>query len=727
MAQPYKFLLNGADVCGLGLESAMMSLRAGGPDTLVWVYSRDPSGAAPFAGHDVVTVTCQSFDDEGELTETETLFKGRVVKRPVRDEGGAGGWTITAESAWGDLRRIVLTQSWKSWNPATETLVDMEVPRVVLGISSTGTIQTTGATLKEIVTHAAAKGALIAAGTISPSLTVPPTELVDTVCDTALRQILAYHPDHVAWIEDGESLHVRPPSALATITVDPCAEGMEVDHDPQTAEIPGGVTIVWERTHEVDGEAKIERIHQSAGATSGWPPPLLMTIPLAGTSVTTKTQVIETRTLPVPGETSATLAKNFLKGIVPQLADAANADLLITAYEVEFADPRLDEMDDEMDDTVNPNSKPINRESDEVEDFPRMLVGGQVQPWFPSSVKQYDALLNVSIRYNGNDAKVRQFAGKGLEISEPITITNALPRTYSVGEEITAAESPIEGLAASYFSAISGARDEGAIRADLMGQWRDLRPGRRVVVTGKFSTPSPIISADYDLLSQTVSAGFGAGEYLNPKSIAELAKAMAKNRPSWRRPEERTKASGEGASGGSIREGGKAPNQYPTVHRSEVKLWDLEVTNADTSEVKIRNPGRIRKTMAMDHTGDVGITNAGATFTAGPGKMLVLEYTPELDIVLQMVDEWDGWPMPIDSVESDPPGLWLMEKGYFVLWDFMTSSEDPAAVRIGDELFGERRAYDSHLIFGKSWMEDKDGRVVPIYELLPAQGFRAAV
>jgi len=723
---PYRFFLNGADVCNLALEACSLSLRAGGPDVLSWQYAALLSGAAPHALHDPITVLCRSYNAEGEVVAEVTLFSGRVVGKPARDAQAGQGWTFTAENGWGDLKRVVMTQDWSSYDPVAESTVTRAVPRVVLGISAAGGYNNTGQIITEIIDHAAEKGANISAGTISPALSVPPTELTDTVCDAALRQMLAYHPDHVAWIESGTALNVRPPSALSTVTVDPCKSGLEVAYDDLQNEQPGGVVIVWERMHDVDGVQKIERIHQTAGSTSGWPPPIYMTIPLAGTNQTSKFERIETRTLPVAGETSAAVAKRFFKGLVPQLKDAATGDLLINTYEVIFADSALDQMDEEVDDTVNPNSKPLVTGDDEVTDFPRMLVSGQVQPWFPSDVKQYDAILKAKITYSGTDAAIREYVGAGLEIDEPIVITNALPKNYRVTDEITLAEEPIEGLAAAYWAAISGARTEGVISGPLAGEYVGLRPGRKVAVTGYFSTATPITATTYNLIDQTVSAEFGASEYLNPKSIAELARTMARNKPSWRRPEERTQALADSGIGGPIREGGKASKQNSVPYKSPLKWWDLEVLDATAGTVKIKNPGTVKKTKALDASGRVSITSLTATFTAVAGRFLVLEYLPNLSVTLKLIDQWPGWPMPIDSVESSPAGLWVMEKGYYLLWEFVASSNEVDSVTIKDGLVANRRALNDHLIFGKSWLEDKDGHVVPLYELLPDQGCRGA-
>lgn len=728
MANVLRILLDGVDVRSARLERCRLSLRAGGPDELSWATAAASLDAAPsWDEGDIVVLALDLRTATGELVESETLFRGRVVSRMASD-GALPGWDFRARDGWDDLRRVTMTQSWQSWNPVTESLSSVQVPRIVLGLDADGAIQTTGDTIAEILDHAASKGALVAPGTISVSLHVPPVEMLDEMCDAALRQQLAYHPDAVAWIAGGETLHVRFPEDLPVVAVDPCAHGLEIDHDPRADDIPGGVTICWERTHDLDGETKVERIHQSAGVTSGWPPPLYTTIPLAGVAEKTAKEPIETRTLPNAETPNSAYAKLFLKGLLPRLDPADPADLFIRDYSVEFADPRLDILDeeDEEGDTVLPNERPpVDHDGDEPGDFPRMLVSGEVRPWFPESVKQYDAILRCRVHYKGDHAGVRAYVGSGLEISEPIVITNALPKTYRTTDEITLAEEPVEGLAAAYWSAISRARNEGALSGAWTEPLRSLRPGARVTVAGRFSDPAVVSGLDLDCLERTFRVEFGGSEYLTPKSLAELAKAMSRRPPTWKRPEERTEASGDGSGRGELREGAKAAPAHATPHRPPRKLWDLELVSADTASVRVIFPGQVRKTTALDASGLVAVSGIGGTFTASAGKLLVLRYLPSLATTLELIPVWDGWPMPIDTEETSG-GLWVMAKGYFPLWEFVASSDDPDAIAITDTLHAERRAPDAHLIFGKSWTEDADGHVVPWYELLPAGGCRPA-
>lgn len=704
----YEWRLNGNAICDLGVDSMTLSLRAGGPDTLSWAYPF-ASTTPPFAIHNAVVVTCVTINEDEEVIASETMFSGRVNNRPVQNRASGSGWSFTAENAWADIKRVILTQPWNSYNPTTQSLQTIEVPRVVLGLGESGDYRHTGQIITEIVAKAASRGANIASGNIAPSLAIPPVEVVDTTCDAALRQVLRYHPDHIAWIEDGNRLWVRPPAALPTFTIDPCDEGFDYTHNPQTDEIPGGVVIVWEQTHDVDGVQKIQRIPQTAGPISGWPPPLYMTIPLAGTSVTTKFERIESRTLPVAGSTSAPVAKRFFKGLIPQLADAADEDLLISSYEVVFADSALDEIDDPDTETVNPNSATIDRGNDDPEDFPRMLVSGQVQPWFPDDIKQYDAVIKARIRYKGSNAEVRAFMGSSLEVTEPITITNALPKIYRATDSVTAAQQPIQGLATAYWNAISNARDEGSLIGYIGNSFRDLRPGRKVILSGVFATAAPITESTFDLIQNTFSLRYGSSEYLNPKTIADLAKAMARNAPTWRTPEERTEASAAANAAGPIREGSNGNTRTATPTQTPARFpWDLVPAASGTEgewdlikgDIWIPNGGVFVGGGEQFHIQLTG----GTGLELSAGQVIYIETSNPLPGTgeIKVDTGWSNYPAFYEFSDPDGDGNVDFEHYRFPLWQILsTPGDDGRGVKLADGIYGRKLCFtDLILSFG---------------------------
>ena len=164
-------------------------------------------------------------------------------------------------------------------------------------------------------------------------------------------------------------------------------------------------------------------------------------------------------------------------------------------------------------------------------------------------------------------------------------------------------------------------------------------------------------------------------------------------------------------------------------------LWDLSVVDPETASIKIVRDGRVKRTTALDATGLVTIVDIAEEFTAVEDHLLVLECVPDPDdgliVTLKMVEEWDGWPFPMDTAETDPAGFWVVTKYYYPLYDIRavtedTDYDDPDVFPINDTLVAERRHHGSHLQFELTRQEDKDGHVVSAFHLTPSVGCRRA-
>jgi hypothetical protein len=169
---------------------------------------------------------------------------------------------------------------------------------------------------------------------------------------------------------------------------------------------------------------------------------------------------------------------------------------------------------------------------------------------------------------------------------------------------------------------------------------------------------------------------------------------------------------------------GEGTQIWTTPVAGVTPLWDLQIVNPETKTVKITNPGLIKRTPALDNSSLVSIAGLTGEFTAAAGKLLVVKFAADLTAQLLMVDEWDGWPEPYDTVETDDPGFWVLESYYYPLWDFRATSTDPAAVPVGDSLWAERRAHNDHLQMELTRAEDKHGHVFSGWFLFPSVGCR---
>lgn len=711
------FSINGTPVCDLGLDSARLSLRAGGPDRLELSYSTASGAGAPiYAVGAILTVVAVYSTEEGAVSTT--LFVGRVVRTPSTDDSGATR-QIVAENGWGDMRRCMVIQTWASRAPFTGALTTLTVSRALLGQADNGTPMHSGQILADIVARASGQGAMLSAGTISPSLPIAPTEVVDTSCDAAFRRILGYHPDHVAYIA-GTAMHVRPSGALPVVSVDPCEAVVEID--PEDAEMPGGVVIVYERTHTYDGEERVERIVDSAGSAGGWPPPIRMTIPLRGSATTTKSQVIETRRIPPADDLDSETAKRFFSSLVPDLSGAASIDLRIRDLSVRFADAWQDDLNEQG--QLRDSHQRQDSSQEDIGDYPRQLLSGEIQPWMPSAIRQYDAIVHAKVYYRGSDPEIRAYVGEGVEISEPITVTNALPRTYRATDSVESGETPPAGLAAAYWAEIAQPRTSGSASGALAPSSLLLRPGARATVDGRMATPQPVREASYDMLQTTYQARWGPSDYRDPKSVVDLARAAQRNPPTWRRTEERTQGAALGGSA-AIREGARPVTRTggPRSKRMGGEPWSL-VAGAATGTYRVV-AGTVSKGFLYDAASRIAVTNIAQDFQLAAGDLVWLELTRDLALTVESgPPEWEAWPYAVETELLQESGnLPVMKVLRYLLWQVSDSDDPPVgSVPLGDGMVVRRMAPAANLQVVPWVQEGSEARVVAAWMLVPGPG-----
>lgn len=718
----WRIEINGCPVCDMGLESASLALRVGGPDELTLQYSGGTS--APMTQWQTVSVARVRRDTDGEILANDPLYVGRVYLVERTGEDGAHGWAVTARNGWADLAKCPYTQAWGSRGAAAESSSPVRTARCLLYQADDGSAIDTGATARDIVQRAAAQGAVVSVGVVDIDMTVPPAEIVDSMCDAALQQTLSYHPDAVAYIDGSGALHVRRPASLPTVTVDPCRHGLATTQSAREAEAPSGVVIIWERAHTQDDGTYVERIEQRAGSPTGWPPPIYMTIPLAGMSGTARETRIQTRTLPVPGQHSATFAKNFFRGAIPQLSAADNDDIAISAYKLALADSHLDEL---VDDTVNPNSRPATSGNIDLSRYPRMLVGGAIESWMPPSIRAYDARLTATLHYRGSDRGIRDLfpAGK-MQIDAPIKITNALPKTYRDTDAVGMAAQPIPGLATAYFAALSGVANQGSINGHYSGATVDLRPGRRVVIAGEFATPAIITSSTIDLLDETFSATYGGSEYLSPKTIADVARCAQRNRPSWQPAEARKDGAAIGLASPISTGDEGAPKHLQPLSASVSRLWDVII---DTSApggptVRIINAGQLRLTADVDDSGLIAIDGLSTTWSLADGDYLLIDVSLDGgDVVAEIAQQstWTNYPWPWATV-ADQYGFHEMSHAYYPLYKCipMPGTLDPIRhVAMTEQLCLYRMAANVDLALEDRLEEMPDGQMIQVVGYVP--------
>jgi hypothetical protein len=157
------------------------------------------------------------------------------------------------------------------------------------------------------------------------------------------------------------------------------------------------------------------------------------------------------------------------------------------------------------------------------------------------------------------------------------------------------------------------------------------------------------------------------------------------------------------------------------------ELWGITVVPDELNKVKISNPGIIKKTTALDDSGVVDVIGIDDQFAARVGSLLGIEFKRDSTATMRVMAPADleGWPYPITTKESDPPGFFILDKYFYAIWDFRSDrGEDPSTVQIGKNLFAEKRGFSSHLQMMLTRQEDKNGKVVSTFELVPSVGCR---
>lgn len=694
MSNSYRFLFNGVDVCSLPLESMRLETAAGGPDSLRWSYIVGDVATDPHAEDTTVTLVAQTINAAAEVVATETLFIGRIVPTGSADDRATVSRTYAATNGWDDLKKIILTQLTKTSDPTTGALTNIRVPRVMLGQAANGAAINSGQTMGGIIDAAIDDGAILTKGTIDPAQTIPTTEVVDTSADAALRQVLLYHPDAVAYIA-GQTMHIRTPDNLTEIAIDPCDDGLKVTHSARPDRLPCGVVITFESTHTLNGQTRVSRTNQTAGASSGWPPPVRMTLQLKGATISNLTETIETRSIPVAGSLNNASAKNFYRGLFPILENVSDEHIGIQDQTIAFANPKIDGINSEGTTVANPNSKPIDRGAATPEDFPRQLISGTIQPWMPGNLKSYDALLTARLYYRGSDANLKRQIGRGITVSQPLEITNALPKNYTTLDTVEGGEAPISGLATNYWNAINQAANEGTVSGFLQGVYLPVKPGAKITLNGFFEDAAVISRRSLDILTQEWTATYGVSEFLNPKQIADLARALARNSPKWSSPEERTEAKPSNSITPVTTTSKPVPRTAQPAPIERVMAWDLRYTgDSESTHSWDLIPGTI---LFSDSDLEQQITVRDFTnLELADGNLIYLEYQSLSHIVVDVkVGTWEGYPDPYEGVE----GVQTFYR--FPLWQILASSSDPRAVSIGGGLYGRQLcAFDLSAIIG---------------------------
>ena len=704
------YKINSASTCSLGVTGASLTLNNRAPSTLSLTIAKAPgaaSNSAPFSYRDTITVQQGS----------ETIFSGKVDSVKVANNAPGIGWQIIAYDGLFDLEQVPLMNSFSSYNPATGFLEAVDIPRVMLGQSDTGTLQSTGQVVGDIIDRATAAGAHLTKGTILDGRQVPPTQVLDATCGQALSQIIRYHPDAAIWVDGSATINIVQEENLSVVGIDPATDIVPRDsHWTRNDRAPKGVRIYYEITHKVDDSDLLERRLDSAGATSGWPPPLAMTIELAGVESGSKEHTARTRTIPTSETLAEDASKAFVKGLFAQFNAIDSDDLTLDSVEVVPINPYEDQLED--DDSITANAKDWT--APDPEDHPRMLLA-PLPPWVDRSM--HPARITVQATYSGDDSTVTALSEDGsYTLNAIITLTNAEPKTYKGDGELIIGETPMTGLASDYWNAIKTARIEGTLSGPAIvgGALLTARPGKRVSLPGE--SPSIVQTTSIDLIAREITVTLGLGEHLTPQDTIELQRAINANKPTYPTTESRTQA----ADNSQVFRTPQASTTDSTIINSATataRLWNIvntTVAESLTTTIKIGRPGTIREDTNLDSALTIsGITDS---HTVSAGKLLVITHSYNSDgehtgSTLEAVDEWSDYPSPY-TITTGAGGFPQMTAYHQALARIYASDTVPAGrsrvVALSNGLSAVELAENSDFQLVQSVIENDSGDMVVV-------------
>jgi hypothetical protein len=609
----------------LKITSAIVNLQAGGEDSLELAFALNANATAPADENDAVIIR------EG----ANIYFRGYVVRVEPFADGGREGWTVQCSGLSSNLNRITYRQRY-AIGPATPSQSYAFKTRCQLGVSNSGTNQTTATTIADVLTYAATESSGVATGSIlsGVALTVPSQEVVDSTCMECIRTPLRWHPDCVSWFDHvASTFNVAKPSALSTITkaVSGNTSGCKlIRQRPLRRRITRGVVLTFETVNTVDGVEWIDLTEQTAGATSGVDI-VRRTITLKGTDTVTQSQQVLTAPL-IDNSSSLTDVRNWIIKNFPDVAEtdpvAGNVEVVSVSQAVDVA-AKVG-----LGNVPEPGGSPK---------YPRELIGGSIPPW-QAGISAAPATITIVLRWLGtvaNAALYKLFDKETglLTLTRELTGTDATSTTYRTSASTTGETAPA-GLAQAYYDAISTESPSGT--AVFVGDEidRTLVPGKKLTTTGLFVLTGAVIqSVTADIFSGRTTVNFGPiNPRISPDDFIALQRAGERAvKPSLTPGALRTSGAVTGSSnvegavagrtGNSVRSTGQNPQRYFSVNQATATAVTINPGVVLTTLLDIDSPTNDPTPTYTAHTIEAEYASPTATVSNGSKIYLRLTYT----------------------------------------------------------------------------------------------------
>ncbi|MDE6576475.1 MAG: hypothetical protein K2L24_03740 [Opitutales bacterium] len=443
-------------------------------------------------------------------------FTGIVTKTPVYGSAQEGYQEYTFSGPWWYLDHIIYQQTWKEAdfeNP--EKLNDIRKSRLILGQDNEGNPMTIGAQIAEIIDYvnqAFDLPVMALSSELDLPVYIPFDECHDLSCAEAIKRLLRWVPDVIAFFDYSEAvpvLHFRRRVQLPPVSLD-----IEELHAFQLTprydiQIPA-VVLKFEKTHRSNGQSwkTLDVQKYPTSATGREPQALVMTIALEGAESTYIRQEIETEPIQI---SSATWWKKHLPGL------QAVENLRI--------------------------EEPTREGS-----LPNELISGSVANWMNCQVHRETVTAKVSYETEDEAVSRRLVAVK-------INTTDATSKTYRSLVSFTGEETVPDQLAKQVYQGVSVLHYEGQIvltqpevGGDFLGKTINLTHGRT-----EWESMNAVVQSVAELVdSGTMTIMLGPAKHLGPDDLSELTKS---NRRRTRSRNFHTRSTGEASGSACVEQG----------------------------------------------------------------------------------------------------------------------------------------------------------------------------
>jgi len=460
-------------------------------------------------------------------------FYGRVIQVPRSGSGAEENMDYVLAGPWWYLDNLVYQQGWQQWKTHPYTLIPPEIKlreetvgtppdeqvydiilhfssRVILGQDTEGAKMTSGQVIADVIAYAIASGAPIASGTIEPDVDIPFDAQNDITCAEAIRRVLRWSPDAVAWFDYSTSpyptFHCARRAVLTALSVPfldnpPAAVAVTPRPDLQAP----AVILKFEQTNTVGDSDFMTTVTDKypLSATSREFGALIATLELAGSDAQYVSQRIVVEDLYSPGLTSNLYAdEGFWRAHDPSITDE-------DIYELSF---------------VSGSEDPL---------YDQELVEGQVQDWM-TGVHAVEYTVTAVALVTIHDSEGEIIKEEFRTLSCRIIATDAKTKTYTKLASLITGEAIPVGLAKALYDSLHPLQYEGAITLAEEECGLSLTALRAAI--GYVLNPTgglvawEAMRAQIQKVEENVDSGittinFGPTEQLSPQDLVERLRA----------------------------------------------------------------------------------------------------------------------------------------------------------------------------------------------------------